>query len=178
MEQLKSTVAICIIATVPLWRRVWDSNPRGREPKRFSRPPRYDHFDNSPNIQFGLVKRAHLKCALFMAQKEGFEPSRAFDTPTPLAGEPLRPLGYFCTLPLKYNSIARQLCQEIYSFLFFNIDRRICRCKTQPSGHIFASDNCALICRQAAYLSRKYAITIVPRMMRYQPKTLKSFFFI
>ena len=30
------------------WRRVWDSNPRGREPKRFSRPPRYDHFDNSP----------------------------------------------------------------------------------------------------------------------------------
>ena len=33
-----------------------------------------------------------------MAQKEGFEPSRAFWTPTPLAGEPLRPLGYFCKL--------------------------------------------------------------------------------
>ena len=96
------------------WRRVWDSNPRGREPKRFSRPPRYDHFDNSPNIQFSLVKRAHLKCALFMAQKEGFEPSRAFYTPTPLAGEPLRPLGYFCTLPLKYNSIAHRRCQEVY----------------------------------------------------------------
>ena len=30
----------------------------------------------------------------FVAQKEGFEPSRAFYTPTPLAGEPLRPLGY------------------------------------------------------------------------------------
>ena len=30
-----------------------------------------------------------------LAEKEGFEPSRAFDTPTPLAGEPLRPLGYF-----------------------------------------------------------------------------------
>ena len=101
--------------SLAFWRRVWDSNPRGREPKRFSRPPRYDHFDNSPNIQFGLVKRAHLKCALFMAQKEGFEPSRAFDTPTPLAGEPLRPLGYFCTLPLKYNSTTQRLCQEIYS---------------------------------------------------------------
>ncbi len=99
-----------------LWRRVWDSNPRGREPKRFSRPPRYDHFDNSPNIHFfALVKRAHLKCALFLAQKEGFEPSRAFYTPTPLAGEPLRPLGYFCTLPLKYNSTTQRLCQEIYS---------------------------------------------------------------
>ena len=30
------------------WRRVWDSNPRGREPKRFSRPPRYDRFDSLP----------------------------------------------------------------------------------------------------------------------------------
>ena len=53
-------------------------------------------------------------CALFVAQKEGFEPSRAFYTPTPLAGEPLRPLGYFCTLPLKYNSIANRRCQEVY----------------------------------------------------------------
>ena len=31
-----------------------------------------------------------------MAQREGFEPSRRFTQPTPLAGEPLRPLGYFC----------------------------------------------------------------------------------
>ncbi len=29
-----------------------------------------------------------------LAEWEGFEPSRAFWTPTPLAGEPLRPLGY------------------------------------------------------------------------------------
>ena len=34
------------------WRREWDSNPRGLSPKRFSRPPRYDRFDISPNIQF------------------------------------------------------------------------------------------------------------------------------
>ena len=27
-----------------------DSNPRAREGKRFSRPPRYDHFDNPPNV--------------------------------------------------------------------------------------------------------------------------------
>ena len=31
-----------------IWRRGWDSNPRGLSPKRFSRPPRYDHFDTSP----------------------------------------------------------------------------------------------------------------------------------
>ena len=30
-----------------------------------------------------------------MAEKEGFEPSRQLSHPTPLAGEPLRPLGYF-----------------------------------------------------------------------------------
>ena len=31
-----------------IWRRERDSNPCGREPKRFSRPPRYDHFDIPP----------------------------------------------------------------------------------------------------------------------------------
>ena len=32
-----------------LWkRRGWDSNPCAREDKRFSRPPRYDHFGTSP----------------------------------------------------------------------------------------------------------------------------------
>ena len=31
-------------------RRGWDSNPRALADKRFSRPPRYDHFDTSPSI--------------------------------------------------------------------------------------------------------------------------------
>ena len=31
-------------------RRGWDSNPRALSDKRFSRPPRYDHFDISPNV--------------------------------------------------------------------------------------------------------------------------------
>ena len=33
--------------------------------------------------------------AVFLARKEGFEPSHAVQASTPLAGEPLRPLGYF-----------------------------------------------------------------------------------
>ena len=33
-------------------RREWDSNPRALADKRFSRPPRYDHFDISPYIYF------------------------------------------------------------------------------------------------------------------------------
>ena len=32
-----------------LQRRGWDSNPRALADKRFSRPPRYDHFDTSPH---------------------------------------------------------------------------------------------------------------------------------
>ena len=30
------------------WRRLRDSNPRALSDKRFSRPPRYDHFDKPP----------------------------------------------------------------------------------------------------------------------------------
>ena len=37
----------------------------------------------------------------FMAEKEGFEPSRQLSHPTPLAGEPLRPLGYF-SMPVQF----------------------------------------------------------------------------
>ncbi len=37
------------------WRKRRDSNPRGLAPKRFSRPPRYDHFDTLPNIRLTLV---------------------------------------------------------------------------------------------------------------------------
>ena len=41
------------------------------------------------------AKRRHTKwCVFFLAEWEGFEPSRRFWRPTPLAGEPLRPLGY------------------------------------------------------------------------------------
>ena len=36
-----------------------------------------------------------------LAEKEGFEPSRQLSHPTPLAGEPLRPLGYFSTAEYK-----------------------------------------------------------------------------
>ena len=40
-----------------------------------------------------------------MAEKEGFEPSRRLSQPTPLAGEPLRPLGYFSVPDFRCQSI-------------------------------------------------------------------------
>ena len=36
-------------------RRGWDSNPRALADKRFSRPPRYDHFDISPSSCLSLL---------------------------------------------------------------------------------------------------------------------------
>ena len=45
-----------------------------------------------------------------LAQKAGFEPALRLSHTTPLAGEPLQPLGYFCmarTVSLRcYNTIA------------------------------------------------------------------------
>ena len=40
-------------------RREWDSNPRALADKRFSRPPRYDHFDISP---YALFSVRHVSC--------------------------------------------------------------------------------------------------------------------
>ena len=42
-------------------RRGWDSNPCARKDKRFSRPPRYDHFATSPDIEAaGRIRTANL----------------------------------------------------------------------------------------------------------------------
>ena len=41
----------------PQERREWDSNPRALADKRFSRPPRYDHFDISPSDPSSLTAR-------------------------------------------------------------------------------------------------------------------------
>ena len=40
--------ALTCMSAFLFWRRMGDSNPRARKGKRFSRPPRYDHFDNPP----------------------------------------------------------------------------------------------------------------------------------
>ena len=41
-------------------RRGWDSNPCAPKDKRFSRPPRYDHFDTSPCFFLALISARHI----------------------------------------------------------------------------------------------------------------------
>lgn len=54
------SVGILSRATIRrIWRRVWDSNPRAVAGKRFSRPPRCDHFDNPPYIWTLYHARPH-----------------------------------------------------------------------------------------------------------------------
>ena len=48
LRHKKTTESFWLV--VFLKRRGWDSNPRALSDKRFSRPPRYDHFDTSPNF--------------------------------------------------------------------------------------------------------------------------------
>ena len=49
---LYQCLTIQLLYKVVLKRRGWDSNPRALSDKRFSRPPRYDRFDTSPNMLF------------------------------------------------------------------------------------------------------------------------------
>ena len=49
-----------------LQRRGWDSNPRALADKRFSRPPRYDHFDTSPNALFYFTEVSTFCQVLFL----------------------------------------------------------------------------------------------------------------
>ena len=73
-------------------RREWDSNPRALADKRFSRPPRYDHFDISPYI---IIKQKTL-CT---------------------SGVVLHSRGCLCQCKT-YSIIKTFLCQQ--DFLFFS----------------------------------------------------------
>ena len=57
-----SKSSVCLADISLQLRRGWDSNPCAREGKRFSRPPRYDHFDTSPRMIF-----AQKNCALIVS---------------------------------------------------------------------------------------------------------------
>ena len=55
-----------------LWRRRRDSNPCGLAPKRFSRPPRYDHFDTPPYAAIIV------ECSCIVNGRKGILPAYMF----------------------------------------------------------------------------------------------------
>ena len=76
----------------------------------------------------------------FMAEKEGFEPSRRYSRPTPFPGEPLQPLGYFSIVIVHFsfqiNAETGIRTQGGVTLAGFQ-DR--CLKPTRPSLHIYLS---------------------------------------
>ena len=67
-----------------------------------------------------------------VAEKPGFEPGRRLSHPTPLAGEPLRPLGYFSTEPVMIVMAEREGFEPPVPFDITGFqDQRL-----QPLGHL------------------------------------------
>ena len=52
-----------------------------------------------------IKKTRPIRIGFFVAEKQGFEPWLRFTRTTPLAGEPLRPLGYFSIAELLFQSL-------------------------------------------------------------------------
>ena len=76
----------------------------------------------------------------FMAEKEGFEPSRQLSHPTPLAGEPLRPLGYFSTADEIWNLAEREGFEPPVPFDITGFqDQRL-----KPLGHLSLNQQLSL----------------------------------
>ena len=65
----------CSLTLSRVKRREWDSNPRALADKRFSRPPRYDHFDISPYSLFSVF------CASLSAQDIFYHRTSHMSTP-------------------------------------------------------------------------------------------------
>lgn len=73
----------------------------------------------SDHLFLSIEKARSARIGLGLAEKQGFEPWLRFTRTTPLAGEPLRPLGYFSTAEIcdkrfcqpAYNTIRRGRCQ-------------------------------------------------------------------
>ena len=91
----------------PAWvllqeRRGWDSNPRALADKRFSRPPRYDHFDTSPQTCFSIIPKSFLfvkrffQFLSFFLSKLFFSPSVTCDFKSlPLVSHSVKPVSVF-----------------------------------------------------------------------------------
>ena len=61
----------------------------------------------------GLPQATGLAGGYDLAEKEGFEPSRRSTRPTPLAGEPLRPLGYFSKSNVKKSFTKVKVAERV-----------------------------------------------------------------
>ena len=106
-------------------RRGWDSNPRALADKRFSRPPRYDHFDTSPGIFTKEKQRLFYKEKLFLHLLPYGMDSRSRNR-CAIAFEPFSFVSELC-VPQQcrsYYSEKGMLCQHIFSLFQKNLQEQ------------------------------------------------------
>ena len=85
-----------------LQRRGWDSNPRALADKRFSRPPRYDHFDTPPCRCIAIYRQFTLmKCRFLLGHT--YESKKLFQKCIPQRRK-------------NYSSKKYVRCQPLFSF--------------------------------------------------------------
>ena len=78
-------------------------------------------LNSNPPLSFYATKKGHLLVSFIVAEKEGFEPSLRLSHTTPLAGEPLRPLGYF-SLKSSFLTFYLLLVNFYANFLTFSFN--------------------------------------------------------
>ena len=129
-------------------RRGWDSNPRALADKRFSRPPRYDHFDTParervmgieptyPAWKAGVLPLNYTR--IFNCSQvgvTGFEPATSWSQTRRSSQAEPHPDMLFCRFVfvaspkrLRYNITLFYTCQHFFTF-FLNYEMSSINCK-------------------------------------------------
>ena len=117
-------------------RRGWDSNPRALADKRFSRPPRYDHFDTParervmgieptyPAWKAGVLPLNYTRIFNYsQVGVTGFEPATSWSQTRRSSQAEPHPDMLFCRFVfvaspkrLRYNITLSHTCQHFFTF--------------------------------------------------------------
>ena len=126
-------------------RRGWDSNPRALADKRFSRPPRYDHFDTParervmgieptyPAWKAGVLPLNYTRIFnCLQVGVTGFEPATSWSQTRRSSQAEPHPDMLFCRFVfvaspkrLRYNITLFHTCQHFFTFFEINFSNTI-----------------------------------------------------
>ena len=156
-------------------RRGWDSNPRALADKRFSRPPRYDHFDTPARERVMGIEPTYLAwkasvlplnyTRIFNCSQvgvTGFEPATSWSQTRRSSQAEPHPDMLFCRFVfvaspkrLRYNITLFHTCQHFFTFfwnLFFKCDTsRVFTMFSITWNNSFNKRLCTITCKAFIY---------------------------
>ena len=136
LEMTESESVALPFGDSPVQRRGWDSNPRALADKRFSRPPRYDHFDTParervmgieptyPAWKAGVLPLNYTRIFNYsQVGVTGFEPATSWSQTRRSSQAEPHPDMLFCRFVfvaspkrLRYNITLFHTCQHFFTF--------------------------------------------------------------